>query len=291
MPREREARERMAHRKCHPALGFAYPGAGHFCTGRKAEGAVLTTLATAEIGGATAGYFTRSRALTFTTGTAFGNTYIVGSVDPMLDKMRSAHMRFVPQDTLSELLVAPFNGRVLGKPEVWGGTLGMLAAGLAFSYALANRGAHYQPGATPRLFGGDVPPGLAYPAATLTYGGLFSHVAVGEEMLFRGLLQSSFARGCGEACGWALGSAVFGISHASNALTMSDPRQRERYLALGVPYLILAGQVLGGVYWKNRYSLAPSVAMHFWYDLLLSMVDFALEPRRSLLAMRVGLPF
>jgi membrane protease YdiL (CAAX protease family) len=290
-PREREARERWEHRRCSPYWGFLYPGLGHICLRQDAEGGALLGVTTAEGAALAAGIVKGQRSVTWATGIAVQDAYVYGAFAPLLQRQLAQHKRFVPEDTLAELLFAPFNGRVLSRPDVWGGIVGMSAAGVAVSMLLLDRGRAYHPGGTPRLFGHDVPPGIAYPAAGLTYGALFSHVAVAEETTFRGVVQSGLSRACGEGCGWAVGSFAFGLFHATNAFAIDDPKARARYLAIGVPYLVLAGQYLGGSYWLNRYSLAPPVAIHFWYDLILSIVDFALDPRQSPISARIGLPF
>ena len=91
--------------------------------------------------------------------------------------------------------------------------------------------------------------------------------------------------------GAVLGGWIFGLSHAPNVLGIDKPRDRERYLGLAVPLLVMDGMLLGGVYHANRYSLAPTVAMHFWYDLAVSMVDFATNPRQSMISSKVSIPF
>lgn len=290
-PRERAARERWEHRRCSPYWGFLYPGLGHICLRQDAEGGALLGVATAEGAGLAAGLLKDQRSVTWATGIAVQDAYVYGAFAPLIQRQLAQRKRFVPEDTLGELLFAPFNGRVLARPDVWGGIVGMSAIGIAASVLLFDRGRTYHPSATPTLFGRDVPPGVAYPGAGLTFGAVFSHVAVAEETAFRGVVQSGLARACGEACGWALGSFAFGLFHASNAFLIDDARARERYLMIGIPYLVLAGQYLGGSYWLNRYSLAPPVAIHFWYDLILSVVDFALDPRNSPISARIGMPF
>ena len=70
-----------------------------------------------------------------------------------------------------------------------------------------------------------------------------------------------------------------------------DRDQRLKYLAVGVPFITLLGSYLGLAYRESRYSLAPSVAIHFWYDLLLEAVSFLGDPKNSPLAVAWGTPF
>jgi membrane protease YdiL (CAAX protease family) len=290
-PRERAARERLANARCSTNWSLLYPGLGQICLRQDAEGGAIAALSTVEGAGLIYGAVKGQRGLTYVTAVGVQDLYVYGAFAPTLERQLAARQRFVPEETFGELLLAPFNGRVLAKPDVWGGILGMSLVGIATSALLLDRGRTYHPGTTPVIFGKDVPPGVAYPAAGLAFAGLFSHVAPAEETLFRGYVQSSLARACGEGCGWALGSFIFGLSHAPNALLLDNARDRERYLAIGVPFLVLAGQYLGFSYWRNGYSLAPPVAVHFWYDFIASAVDFALDPRHSPIAAKVSFAF
>jgi membrane protease YdiL (CAAX protease family) len=80
---------------------------------------------------------------------------------------------------------------------------------------------------------------------------------VGEEMLFRGLIQAGVAAWIGGSCGvWvglATGSLAFGLAHS-----------------ISLTYVILAtliGAYLGWVFWASGHLLAPIVA-HGLYDFL-----------------------
>jgi hypothetical protein len=42
---------------------------------------------------------------------------------------------------------------------------------------------------------------------------------------------------------------------------------------------------------SSQYSLAPSVAIHFWYDLLLETAAFFAGPKNSPLAVTWAMPF
>lgn len=290
-PRERQARHRVEHPQCNLAWGLLVPGMAQTCLGQTAEGAAITSLAATEGVGLVAGAVTKKSGLTYATAVGLQDLYLYGVSASVLQGQLANHLRYTPEDTTAELLFAPFNGNVMKRPEVWGGILGMTAVGMAASMLLMDRGRVYHPGARPVLFGSEVPPAFGYPAAGLAFAGLFSHVAPTEEAFFRGVVQSGLARNCGEGCGWALGSFIFGVAHAPNALLLDSGKDRARYLALAVPYLVMAGQYLGWVYRHDGYSLAPSTAIHFWYDLLVSAVDFALDPKGSPLAAKVTFGF
>ncbi len=291
--RELASARRIAEKRCPAGLGWLYPGLGHVCLRETEEGAALAAVATGDAAALIAGAATDQESLTFVAGTALQNAYLTGVVDVGLEQQRARRARFVPQDRLGELALAPFHPGVLARPEVLGGIIGTAALGITV-FALVPptgpRPVETDFGAPPRVFGREVSQGAGFAIAGATYTGLFTQVAVGEELVFRGFAQSAIARACGERCGWALGSLLFAAAHAPNALTYETDEARARYLAIGLPTLMLVSQYLGLVYWKDGYSLQPPVAIHFWYDLILSMAGFAADPTDTPISARVTLP-
>jgi membrane protease YdiL (CAAX protease family) len=179
---------------------------------------------------------------------------------------------------------------VLSRPSVWAGIAGSLAAGILVS-AIVDRGIDTRnAGKRPLIFGREMNTAPGYLLAGAVGAGLFEHVAVAEEMTFQGVLQSSWARSLDETRGWAYASLLFGAVHGSNILFI-DRSQRLAYLAAGVPFITLLGAYLGLAYRSNRYSLAPSVAIHFWYDFLIEAAAFVADPKNSPLAVSWGMPF
>jgi membrane protease YdiL (CAAX protease family) len=145
-------------------------------------------------------------------------------------------------------------------------------------------------GERPNVFGGTFDPWTGGALAGGVSATLFEHVAIGEETFFRGWVQSGLARALGEIPGWLLGSFIFGAAHSFNALVM-PAADRPLYLAVYVPFITVAGSYLGFVYQRFGYSLAPSVALHFWYDLVVSAIAFALDPANNALSASVRLGF
>ena len=289
--REVEARERVKSADCGRGLSLL-PGAIQLCRGRAAEGAVLASLGAAELAtGLTAGFTSGwGSAAAGVPLLAFGDLLTAGVMDAVLENQRAARLRFVPQESLGELSLAPFSFEVLQRPLVWGGIAGSLAAGLLVSRLVDGPITTSGFGHRPVLFGHTVNSAVGYPLAGAIGVGLFTHVAIAEESAFRGLLQSSWSRTQGETAGWIYGSLAFGLLHSTNILFM-DPSQRLSYLAVGVPFITLVGSYLGLAYRETGYSLATSVAIHFWYDLLLEAISFAGDPKNSPLAVTWAMPF
>ena len=289
--REVEARERVKSSTCSRATVFL-PGVMQMCRGRTGEGALLAGLGAAELGtgiaaGVANGFDSSSAGVPLL---AFGDLLTASVMDVALESQRAARLRFVPQESLGELARAPFSAQVLQRPEVWGGILGTLAAGLLVSRIVDGPMDTSNFGKRPVLFGHSVNSAFGYPAAGAIGVTLFEHVAIAEEATFRGVLQSGWSRTQGETAGWIYGSLAFGLLHSTNIFFM-DSSQRLSYLAIGVPFITVLGSYLGLVYRGDGYSLAPSVAIHFWYDFLLEAVSFAADPKNSPLAVTWATPF
>ena len=289
---ETEARARFTEPGCRPALSAFFPGLGQMSCGRRTEGAGLAVLGAAELGTGVAAGISRgfSSAASEVPLLAYADLLTASAMDVVLDAQRAERLRFVPQETLGELWRAPFDPRVLARPAVWGGVAGALAASLLLSRLVDGPLDTRNFGTEPVLFGTQLHDAVGYPIAGGIGAALFAHVAVAEEMAFRGVLQSGWARTAGETRGWAYASLTFGLLHAGN-LPFIDARDRLKYLYAGVPFITALGGYLGFTYRDSGYELSTPVAIHFWYDFLVEAVDFLADPKNSPLSMRLGLAF
>lgn len=290
--REVAQRDRMpALRHCWNLGWLLIPGGHQLCTGEQAEGAILLSFAAAEAEagiavGQRAGFEHPGAALPLIT---LQDLLLISFSDALIDRNLARHDPYAPPDTLWELVRAPWNPRVLRRPSVWAGIVGLVAAGVGASL-LVDESLGDGWGDDANLFGRDFPPATGYPLAGAVGVGTFTHVAIAEEMFFRGVFQSMLARQHGETGGWIRSSIWFGAAHAPNALLLPED-QRAAYLFVGVPYITVIGSYLGLVYRWNDYSLAPPVAVHFWYDFLISAAFFLMDPQDSPLSARVGVSF
>jgi membrane protease YdiL (CAAX protease family) len=292
--RELDAASRVAAAKCGPGWRWLFPGVGQACHGKTADAAVLATLGAGELATGIAVATTSSQGLDHPGAAvplvAFQDAWIYSIVDADLDEQRAARALYVPQDTLGELALAPWNLRVLTQPDVLLGILGMTALGIGVSALVDESLDTSHAGARPNLFGSQLSRPVGYPLAGAIGVGVFAHVSIAEETVFRGMVQSALARSLGETQGWLWGSLVFGAIHATNALFLPAD-QRTSYLAYGVPFITAIGSYLGLSYRWHHYSLAPSVAEHFWYDFLESAFYFVLDPQHSPLSASIAVPF
>jgi membrane protease YdiL (CAAX protease family) len=292
---EIEAGFAVDDRACSPHLGWLFPGLAQLCLGKKVEGGVMAGLAAAEIGTAvTVGVKTDYDAdgdgqadpfshpgVTLPL-SAVQDLWVYGLSDAWITGSLAARERFAPPDTLADLTAAPFNHEVMKRPAVWAGLAGALAVGIGVSLALDEVDGD-EVGDDPNLFGETVDRKVGYPLGGLAAGTLFAHVAPAEEALFRGYIQSTSARALGETQGWIAASLLFGLAHVPNMYALPE-EDRDEYLLYGIPVITAAGFYLGWVYRQSDYSLAPSTAIHFWYDFLLTATTFVIDPQSSIFA-------
>jgi membrane protease YdiL (CAAX protease family) len=192
----------------------------------------------------------------------------------------------ITRERLPDLASAPFRPSVLKSPWVWAGVPIALLAGIGVS-ALASSGDFT---GNPSIF--DVPRvnffghlfsrGAGFGLGEGYYATLFGPVGVGEESLFRGLIQTELEERFGTAGGIAIASAIFGTVHLVNF--GSDPKQA----LYAVPTIAVLGSSLGLAYAHTGHKLSTSVAMHFWYDFLLSTVAFAADPNHQPFVVNYG---
>ena len=295
--RERQSLARVDDDRSCAELGLLFPGVSQFCLGKPAEGAALSTLAAAELGTIVAVGVIRDDGLDGLKHPAAGvpalalqNLWLYSYADAVFERQRARRLLFVPMDTLGELAIAPFHPKVLSELDVWFGVLASVPAGVGVSLLIDGNLELENAGEDPNLFGRTFDSSVGYPLAGAVGVGLFSHVAIGEESVFRGLIQSQMARETSEFSGWLAASLVFGAAHAPNVLVVPTG-QRTRYLLAGVPFLTVVGGYFGLSYRWHDYSLAAPVALHFWYDVLLSAVFFTLDPQNSPISAKIAVPF
>lgn len=287
--RELEALQRVRASRCRPVAALAFPGVNELCEGRALEGAALMGAGAAEL--ATGIAVAAKNGIEFPGAgaplIAVQDLWLYGSFNAVLERQRAARWLYVPQDSLEELMVAPFNGRVLLQPDVLGGVLVAVGGAVALSSVLSGPIQPNTPFGRPNLFGQTYPVAGGDALAAAIGVAFFEQVAIAEETTFRGYFQSQLARTWGETAGWLGASLLFGATHSLNALFM-PPAQREPYLLGAVPYITLTGAFLGLSYRWHGYSLAPPVAIHFWYDFLQSAIFFLLDPQHSPLSASLG---
>src|SRR5262249_12316156 len=137
------------------------------------------------------------------------NVWVYSYADALFEEQRAARLLYVPEDKPAELLVAPFNFNVMGHTDVWLGTLVSTLLGVTISALVDEELTTDHLGEDANLFGRTFRPAVGYPLAGGVGIGLFSHVAIGEESLFRGVLMGTMSREANPTAGWIGASVVF----------------------------------------------------------------------------------
>jgi membrane protease YdiL (CAAX protease family) len=197
----------------------------------------------------------------------------------------------ITRESLAYLASAPFRPSVIARPWVWAGVPLALAGALGVSY-LADRGSISGRRSIFDLRGLNVlghnfrSRAGAFAAGETYLAALFDPVGVGEESLFRGFFQAEFDERLGTYGGLAAASGLFGAVHALNFIAPGeDPKQA----LIAVPVIAAIGSGLGLAYIRTGYKLETSVAMHFWYDFLLSTAAFIVDPEHQPFVVQYGM--
>ena len=233
-------------------LSMLYPGAGHMYLGeyQKAAGLAGTTAASYS------SYEETNGKTKQVSGVIFQNTWFYSSYAAYRDVRNFNEQRGykypMPQDSLEDLIKAPFQWSVVSKKEVWGGILGFLTAGAVVSYYAFPETAIHFPLATQD--NPSMPPIMAFP------------VGIGEESFFRGFLQSTLMEYTSPIPAIFGSSLCFGLVHIPNAEHLPE-NQRKVYYTAAVPLITVFGGYMGWLTHKTG-SLKYSTAIHSWYDFI-----------------------
>jgi len=233
-------------------LSALAPGLGHYYLGETRTGNQL--LGGALLGGAAAYAARKDESLLVT------SIYTVQAVSSygIYAAYRDAKLYngdalpLMPRDNFKDLSAAPFRWSVIKKPEVWGGFLGALAAGVTLVYFTHPED---DADATARVKTTYIEPLSALP------------IAISEESLFRGFLQSSLYEALPAWGAITVSSLAFGAAHMANVWD-KEPDEQRRYYTFSIPFITAMGAYMGWLSYKN-HSLQESTALHMWYDFTL----------------------
>lgn len=171
----------------------------------------------------------------------------------------------LPDDGVVSLMVSPFKPKYLTNPWVF---VPMILAGTV-AYFDSKNDKPLSSAEEITMFNKTYSPSQA----ALTYGGIqtlrYMAVASGEEMFFRGTVQTELTEVTNPMFALGASSLLFGIWHIPN-----------NGVGNGLA-ATLAGVYLGYRYEKNGYDLGEVIATHFWLDWIVSLVELARNPRNA----------
>ena len=165
----------------------------------------------------------------------------------------------ISDEGLQDLATAPFQRRFLTRPTTFV-PMAIAASGLLLSaedsWVTRTRG------------------GLTRGEAAAMMVPRQGAVALGEEAFFRGVLNNSFHHQFGPWWGTAASSVGFGLAHSGTGLSANA--------AVATAY----GAYLGWLHQHNNYRLGENVAVHFWWNVLVSAAALRHDPEERTAVVR-----
>ena len=182
-----------------------------------------------------------------------------------------------------ELITAPFNPKYIFRPGVLFSMA--LAAGVSVLQvnSYEDRGQSYSEVKTIEIAGSIYNRGDGTILYETLWGGVSFGAGVGEEFLYRGVLQSEITNNTDPLTGLLCASGIFGMLHLSN------PGRSNDYLY--PVFATLAGSYFGYLYMKNDYQLSESIAAHFWWDFVVGTVWFIMDPKDNPIGAKITFAF
>ncbi len=172
------------------------------------------------------------------------------------------HSELLSDASFWKLSSSPFNIKYLREPEVF---LPIVTA-VAFSLFGYDSKKSIFTAKSINLFGKEFSPMKSAISKTFIDMLLFNLVAVSEEMIFRGMIQTELSEHVNPEFGLITSSILFGLAHL--------PRHNWTYSlrAMG------AGFYLGWQYQKYNNDLRRVIAIHFHLDFLPTIIEFFKHP-------------
>ncbi len=212
------------------------------------------------------------------------NTHFVGIYDAWRTARIDAGGYRVPTPGLDGLVRAPLRGRLFLRPAV-GIPLGTVAALSAIYLSLVDGDDTFFRLRRVPIFSRATDRAMALAAGEAYYLGTFYPVGIGEEALFRGVLQTTFEERFGRVGGWAAATLLFGSLHALNA--PGDPQAQ----LTAVAATSIVGGYLGWLYQRDGHDLTAPAFFHVWYNVIVGTAYFLADPKDQPFAVRLALPF
>jgi membrane protease YdiL (CAAX protease family) len=108
---------------------------------------------------------------------------------------------------------------------------------------------------------------------------------VGEEYICRNYLLPVFDYKYGQKKGLIYSSLTFGALHFSNLLFSDKPDYLSALIQVGEA--TIAGYFLGRDVQRRGYNIGPAVAAHMWYDAVLMIGSFLINPENNFLGVNI----
>lgn len=110
---------------------------------------------------------------------------------------------------------------------------------------------------------------------------------VGEEYIVRNYMMPLLDYKYGQTKGLIFSSVAFGALHFTNLAFAENPDFKSTLLQVGQATVL--GFFLGRDVQKRGYNIGPAVAAHMWYDAVLMLGSFLINPEENFLGVNVRL--
>jgi len=271
----------------YPRWTLYVPGASHFYDHRIAEGLIFSGV---ELGGLTVGIVYNNQLKSQTSSPYYNFPLLIGMQAYNIDKcdwfrntlevVKYNHpdFRYDPIK-FNELLKAPFQAKNFFTP-----INGIFIAVAAAELYLGSRGADHKFRDIDQMYFinryMDRDPALAIYGVTslaVSYG-----AGVAEEYYFRNGIMPIWDYRFGQRKGLIYSSLFFGSIHLTNLMFTSGKPDYGAAL-LQVAEASVAGYFLGRDVQKRGYNIGPATAAHMWYDFMLMLGSFLIDPENNFL--------
>lgn len=174
--------------------------------------------------------------------------------------------------SIASLTLAPFKPKYLKRAAVW---VPILIA-TASTYLASGSDRDLGRVNSFQMLGGTYSNGAGLAANTGVDAGLYLFTAAGEEMLFRGTIQTELTERTNRGVALAASSLLFSAYHLPNNSVVN---------ALATLPL---GFYFGYRFRRNGYDLGETICTHFWINLLSNVAGFIGDPRTGRLVYSIG---
>jgi membrane protease YdiL (CAAX protease family) len=181
-----------------------------------------------------------------------------------------------------DLYLAPFQKENIFTP-ITGGMV--LLAGVFLGFEKFNERNSFSNVEQMYYLDGYIPRNQALGIYSATSLAMSWSAGVGEEYICRNYLMPILDYKYGQKKGLIFSSLTFGLLHFSNVLFSDKPDYGSALLQVGEA--TIAGYFLGRDVQKRDYNIGPAVAAHMWYDAILMIGSFLINPEDNFLGVNI----
>lgn len=273
-----------------PTWTFFVPGATYFYQNRLTEGLIFSTM---ELGGVYFG-IKYDNSLKSNSSSPYYNyplflglqafqTEKLGNFKNQLEVIKYHRPDFKYHDiSEKELYIAPFRKENIFTP-ITGGMV--LLAGVFLGFEKYNEKNNISNVEQMYFIDRYIPRDKALGIFSATSIAMSWGAGVGEEYICRNYLMPILDYKYGKKKGLIFSSLTFGVLHFQNVLFADKPDYGAVLLQVGEA--TIAGYFLGRDVQKRDYNIGPAVAAHMWYDAVLMIGSFLINPEDNFLGVNI----